>query len=161
MGFFRHENRCGVPFLSLGDLPNSGIKPVTPADPALQEDSLPTVPSGLPATLLDYSALSTNTFVFCTTKAEQHTRPKCCTALCLQCCFFGHSWRKVFSILFLPSLLLAQSAWLLSPEPPIPLALLWKEAPNCFAPSSSSASPQLISWTTSSLCPWKKVLVVQ
>ena len=156
MGFFRHEYRCGVPFLSLGDLPNSGIKPVSPADPALQ-DSLPTVPSGLPATLLDYSALSTNSFVFCTTnkkrdetthklnRTEQHTHPKCCAALCLQCCFFGHSWRKVFSVLFLPSLLLAQSACLLNPEPPIPLALLWKEAPNCFAPSSSSASPQLIS----------------
>ena len=80
-----------------------------------------------------------------TNKTKQHTHPKSCTTLCLQCCCFGHSWRKVFSVLFLPCLLIAQSAWLLSSEPPIPLAFLWKEAPDCFAQSSSSASPQLIS----------------
>ena len=155
MGVFRHEYRCGVPFLSPGYLPNPGIKPMSPADPALQEDSLPTVPSGLPAPLRDYSPLSTNTHVFHTTnkkrnktthkqnRTKQHTHPKSCTALCRQCCCFGHSWRKVFSVLFLPCLLIAQSAWLLSSEPPIPLAFLWREAPNCFAASSSSASPQL------------------
>ena len=35
-----------VPFPSLGDLPNPGIKSVSPVSPALQENSLSTEPSG-------------------------------------------------------------------------------------------------------------------
>ena len=38
MGFFRQEYWSGLPFLPLGDLPDSGIKPVFPA---LQAGSLP------------------------------------------------------------------------------------------------------------------------
>ena len=38
LGFSRQEYRGGLPFPSPGDLPNSGIKPVSPA---LQVDSLP------------------------------------------------------------------------------------------------------------------------
>ena len=37
IGFFRQESCSGLPFPSLGDLPNPGIKPETPA---LQADSL-------------------------------------------------------------------------------------------------------------------------
>ena len=36
MGFFRQEHWSGLPFPSSGDLPNSGIKP---GSPALQADS--------------------------------------------------------------------------------------------------------------------------
>ena len=41
MGFPRQKYWGGLPFSSPGDLPNSGIKPVSPASPALQADSLP------------------------------------------------------------------------------------------------------------------------
>ena len=40
MGFPRQESWNGLPCLSPGDLPNPGIKPVSPAAPALQADSL-------------------------------------------------------------------------------------------------------------------------
>ena len=43
MEFSWQEYWSGLPFPSLGDLPNPGIKPVSPA---LQENSLPTEPSG-------------------------------------------------------------------------------------------------------------------
>ena len=38
LGFSRQESWSGLPFPSLGDLPNPGIEPVSPA---LQADSLP------------------------------------------------------------------------------------------------------------------------
>ena len=41
----RQEYQTGLPFLSLGDLPNWGIKP---RSPALQADSLPPEPPGKP-----------------------------------------------------------------------------------------------------------------
>ena len=41
MGFSRQEYWSGLPFLSPGDIPNPGIKPVSPAFPALKVDSLP------------------------------------------------------------------------------------------------------------------------
>ena len=34
-----------MPFPPLGDFPDAGIKPKSPASPALQEDSLPTEPA--------------------------------------------------------------------------------------------------------------------
>ena len=43
MEFSRPEYWSGEPFPSPGDLPNSGIKP---RSPALQEDSLPAEPQG-------------------------------------------------------------------------------------------------------------------
>ena len=43
MGFSRQEYWSGLPFPSLGDLPNPGIEP---GSPALQADSLPTEPQG-------------------------------------------------------------------------------------------------------------------
>ena len=43
MGFSRQEYWSGLPFPSLGDLPNPGIKPVSPA---LQADTLPSEPPG-------------------------------------------------------------------------------------------------------------------
>ena len=45
MGFFRQEYWTGLPFPPPGDLPDPGIKPVSPIAPALQADSLPTKPS--------------------------------------------------------------------------------------------------------------------
>ena len=45
MEFSRHEYWSGLPFPSPKDLPDPGIKPVSPA---LEEDSLPLVPPGKP-----------------------------------------------------------------------------------------------------------------
>ena len=45
MGFSRREYWSGLPFPSPGDLPDSGIKPWSPA---LQADSLPSEPPGKP-----------------------------------------------------------------------------------------------------------------
>ena len=45
MAFSRQEYWSGLPFPSLGDLPNSGIEPESPA---LQTDSLPSEPPGKP-----------------------------------------------------------------------------------------------------------------
>ena len=45
MGFSRQEYWSGVPFPSPGDLPDSGIKP---GSPALQADTLPSKPPGKP-----------------------------------------------------------------------------------------------------------------
>ena len=47
-GFFRQEYFSGLPFPSPGDLPDSGIEPMSPA---LQTDSLPTKLRGKPMTL--------------------------------------------------------------------------------------------------------------
>ena len=46
MGFYRQEYWRGLPFPSLGDLPNPGIEP---RSPALQADSLPLSHQGSPA----------------------------------------------------------------------------------------------------------------
>ena len=46
VGFSRQEYWSGLPFPSPRDLPNPGIKPVSPVSPALQADSLPAEPSG-------------------------------------------------------------------------------------------------------------------
>ena len=45
MGFSRQEYWSGLPFPSPGDIPDPGIKPVSPA---LQADSLPSEPPGKP-----------------------------------------------------------------------------------------------------------------
>ena len=47
-GFPRPESWSGLPFPPPGDLPNPGIKPVSPASPALQADSFTTEPLGKP-----------------------------------------------------------------------------------------------------------------
>ena len=41
MGFSRQEYWSGLPCPPLGNLPDPGIKPITPASPAMQADSLP------------------------------------------------------------------------------------------------------------------------
>ena len=46
MEFFRQEYWSGLPFRSPGDLPDPGIKPVSPVPPALQADSLLAEPLG-------------------------------------------------------------------------------------------------------------------
>ena len=49
MGFSRHEYWSGLPFPSLGDLPDPGIEP---GSPTLQADALPSEPPGKPMVLL-------------------------------------------------------------------------------------------------------------
>ena len=48
MGFPRREYKSVLPWLPPGDLPNPGIGPMSPASPAMQEDSLSTGPLGSP-----------------------------------------------------------------------------------------------------------------
>ena len=47
-GFSRQEYWSGLPFPSLGDLPNPGIKPTSPASPALASGLFTSVPPGKP-----------------------------------------------------------------------------------------------------------------
>ena len=65
MGFSRQEYWSGLPFPSPGDLPNSGIKP---GSPALQADSLPTEPLGKSSenypNFLHYSFLFFSCFMY-------------------------------------------------------------------------------------------------
>ena len=51
MGFSRQEYWSGLPFPSLGDLPNPGIKP---RSPALQADALTSEPPGYPLDIVVY-----------------------------------------------------------------------------------------------------------
>ena len=53
MEFSRQENWSGLPFLSLGDLPDPGIKR---RSPALQADSLPSEPPGKPILIVCYGS---------------------------------------------------------------------------------------------------------
>ena len=46
VGIFQHEFWSGLPFPTLGDLPDPGSEPVSPVFPALQADSLPMEPQG-------------------------------------------------------------------------------------------------------------------
>ena len=48
MGFSRQEYWSGLPCLPPGNLSNPGIKPMSPADPVLQADSLPLSHQGSP-----------------------------------------------------------------------------------------------------------------
>ena len=48
MEFSRQEYWSGLPFPALGDLPQSGIEPMSAASPALQADSLPLCLLGSP-----------------------------------------------------------------------------------------------------------------
>ena len=51
MELFRQEYWSGLPCLPPGDLPDSGIEPISPASPALPADSLPPEPLGKPHVL--------------------------------------------------------------------------------------------------------------
>ena len=48
MEFSRQEHWSGLSFPSPGDLPDTGIEPVSPISSALQVDSLAAEPSGKP-----------------------------------------------------------------------------------------------------------------
>ena len=48
MGFFRQQYWSGLPCPPPGDLPDPGIKPVSPGAPSLQADSLPLSHRGSP-----------------------------------------------------------------------------------------------------------------
>ena len=52
IGFPRQEYWSGLPFPPPVDLPNPGIKPMSPASPAWQVDSLPLVPPEKPEEVL-------------------------------------------------------------------------------------------------------------
>ena len=56
MGFHRQEYWSGLPFPSLGDLPDPGIEPTSPA---LQADSLPLSHQGSPHITFEYKRLIT------------------------------------------------------------------------------------------------------
>ena len=58
MGFFRQEYWSGSPCPPPGDIPDSGIEPVSPESPALQADSLPSEPPGMPDDMLKAPELS-------------------------------------------------------------------------------------------------------
>ena len=54
MGFSRQEYWSGLPCPLLGDLPDPGIKPMSPVAPAWQVDSFSAEPLGMP----------TNTYIY-------------------------------------------------------------------------------------------------
>ena len=56
MGFPRQEYQNGLPFPPLGDLPNPGIKPMSPVSPALAAGFFTTEPPGKPQ-MAQYSHL--------------------------------------------------------------------------------------------------------
>ena len=60
MGFFRQEYWSGLPFPSPGHLPNPGTKP---RSPALQADSLPSEPQGIPCLKAPIISLSHDLYV--------------------------------------------------------------------------------------------------
>jgi len=64
MGFPRQEHWSGLPFPSPGDLPDSGIEPLSAA---LQADSLPTKPSGK-------SSAALSTVQFSSVQSLSHVR---------------------------------------------------------------------------------------
>ena len=70
MGFPRQEYWSGLPFPSAGDLPDSGIKPVSRVSPALQADALPAEPSGKSLYIPIYKHIYTHTHT------HTHTRNK-------------------------------------------------------------------------------------
>ena len=49
MGFSRQEHWSGLPFLSLGDLPDPGMEPMSLAFPALAGGFFTTAPAGKPS----------------------------------------------------------------------------------------------------------------
>ena len=55
IGFSRQEYWSGLPFPSLGDLPNPGVEP---RSPALQADSFPSEPPGKPVSTLNWKGWS-------------------------------------------------------------------------------------------------------
>ena len=72
MEFHRQEYWSGLPFLSPGDLPNPGAKPVFPA---LQADSLLSEPPGKPSTILSLFFTKIYTKIYLTKKRVSFTLP--------------------------------------------------------------------------------------
>ena len=60
MRYPRQEYRSGLSFPSPGDFPDSGIKPMSLAPPALQADYLPSNPLGM-VFILRYLSIKGNT----------------------------------------------------------------------------------------------------
>ena len=54
MRFLRQEYQSGLPFPSLGDLPNPEIKPTSPVSPALAGGFFTTEPPGKPTQQQDF-----------------------------------------------------------------------------------------------------------
>ena len=72
MGFSRQEYWSGLPFPSLGDLLNPGIKP---GSPALQADALPSEPSEKPNDLFSSVQLLSRVQLFATPWTGAHQAP--------------------------------------------------------------------------------------
>ena len=85
MGFPRQEYWSGLPFPSAGDLPDSGIKPVSRVSPALQADALPAEPSGKSLYIPIYKHIYTHT--------HTHTQEINKKGSCI--CSSGKSWKQV------------------------------------------------------------------
>ena len=63
-GFSGQEYWSGLPFLPPGDLIDPGIKPTSPASPALQADSLPLHHLGSPTSLFIWALICINKCLF-------------------------------------------------------------------------------------------------
>ena len=79
MGFSRQEDWSGLPCPPPGDLPSPGIKPASPASPALQVDSLLTEPRGEPRECSFSSVHFTHSVMSDSLRRHesQHARPPC------------------------------------------------------------------------------------
>ena len=62
IGFSRQEYWSRLPCPIPGDLPNPGIKPTSPASPALQADSLPAQPLGKPVIIIKSILITATVF---------------------------------------------------------------------------------------------------
>ena len=69
IGFSRHKYWSGLPFSSLGDLPDPGVKP---RSPALQADSLPSEPPGKPSLSPDLSSMTITSSSISTTFCKEN-----------------------------------------------------------------------------------------
>ena len=61
VGFPRQEYWSGLPFPSLGDLPNPEIEPMSPASPALTDGIFTTAPPGSPILINELKKKKTQT----------------------------------------------------------------------------------------------------
>ena len=75
MGFSRQEYWCGLPFPSLGDIPNPGIEPQSPA---FQADALTSESSGKPSTWMQSQKQQKYLCLFLRQTTQYHSNPSLC-----------------------------------------------------------------------------------
>ena len=71
MGLFRQEYWSELPFPPPGDLPNSGIEPMSPVSSALQADCLPAEPSVVYIHTYIYVCIYLCTYIYDLTVSDQ------------------------------------------------------------------------------------------